>query len=100
MVHDPVKAQEETPRVDLVIATEMLRARRNGALALAFVLAVLIGWRGWNPLLLLLPAVAYLGTVYWIEDREEAGCATGTRERTRRKTQAKSACVTDRAGVQ
>jgi asparagine N-glycosylation enzyme membrane subunit Stt3 len=36
------------------------RARRNGALFLAFGLAALIGWQGWNRLLLLLPAVIAL----------------------------------------
>ena len=52
----PAEARKKASRVDLVIAREMLLARRNGSLFIAFALAALIGATGWNRLFLLLPA--------------------------------------------
>jgi hypothetical protein len=40
-----------------IIAADVLRGQRNTALFLAVVLVALIGWRGWNPLLFLVPGV-------------------------------------------
>jgi hypothetical protein len=56
----PAQARRNASRVDLVIAREMLLARRNGSLFLAIILAGLIAWRGWNESLFLLPVAVAL----------------------------------------
>lgn len=60
MVSDPAKSMKVARRVDLVIAAEVLRGKRNAALFLALLSAGLIGWRGWNPFLLVIPGVLAL----------------------------------------
>jgi uncharacterized membrane protein YhaH (DUF805 family) len=60
MTFDLRKNLKEAPRADLIIAAEILRARRNGRLFFAMVAAAIIGWRSWNQLLLLVPGVIAL----------------------------------------
>ncbi len=59
------KQVRDTPRVNLVIAIEQNKGKRNACMFLGIIAAALVLFFSWNKWLLLVPAVLVIGSILY-----------------------------------